>query len=241
MNLGADRKKLMILGGLVVVGGLVYWMNSPDAPATSTVARTAADPNAALFAAGAETKGKQRRNPEGVAVIGGFEYKLTPVTDPSKVDPTLRLDYLTKIQSFETEGGNRNIFKIEQPPPEPPPTHIAKDKIPNAGRIPVGPGQTPVEQTSTIKQPENPGPPPPPPPTPINLKYYGYSTKRSDGERKAFFLDGEDVIVAAEGEIIKKQYRVVRIGVSSVQMEDTRSKSTQTLPLQQDAAPGLPG
>ncbi len=72
---------------------------------------------------------------------------------------------------------------------------------------------------------------------PINLKYYGYSTKRTDGEKKAFFLDGEDIIVASEGEIIKKQYKLVRIGTTSVQMEDTTSKTTQTLPLQPEAAP----
>ena len=54
-------------------------------------------------------------------------------------------------------------------------------------------------------------PQPPPPPRqarhlrrPDQPKYYGYSTKRTDGEKKAFFLDGEEIIVAAEGEIIKK-------------------------------------
>ena len=84
-------------------------------------------------------------------------------------------------------------------------------------------------------------PPPQPsaplPPPPINLKYYGYSTKNSDGEKKAFFLDGDDIIVASEGEIIKKQYKVVRINSTSVQMEDTTSKTTQTLPIQQEANP----
>ncbi len=43
--------------------------------------------------------------------------------------------------------------------------------------------------------------------------------------------------MAAEGEIIKKQYKIVRIGVNSVQMEDTTSKTTQTLPIQPDVAP----
>jgi len=38
--------------------------------------------------------------------------------------------------------------------------------------------------------------------------------------------------VAEEGEIIKKRYKVVRIGVNSVVMEDTQFNNTQTLPLQ---------
>jgi hypothetical protein len=236
MKLGADRKKVYILGGLVVVGGLVYWMNSPDTPSAPTRPAAAADP-AALLSSSAASKAKERRNPYGVTTVGGSEWKLYPIDDPSKIDPTIHLSLLTKVQAIETEGGKRNIFKIEQPPPEPPPTLITKN-IPKVD--PLHPdGAAPNTNPTDNGHPAPPVIPQPttPPAAPISLKYYGYSTKRSDGEKKAFFLDGEEVIVAAEGEIIKKQYRIVRIGVSSVQMEDTSSKSTQTLPLQQDALP----
>jgi hypothetical protein len=80
------------------------------------------------------------------------------------------------------------------------------------------------------------GPPPPPPPPPIMLKYYGYSSARGDNRKRAFFLDGDDILVAGEGEVVKKRYRVVRIGVNSVVMEDTQFKHEQTLPLQEEAA-----
>ena len=50
---------------------------------------------------------------------------------------------------------------------------------------------------------------------------------------RAFFLDGEEIFVAAEGELIKKRYRVVQIDTNSVIMEDTEYKNNrQTLPLQ---------
>jgi len=90
-----------------------------------------------------------------------------------------------------------------------------------------------------VMGPQLPPPPPPkpaePPPPPINLKYYGYSSAK-DNRKRAFFLDGDDILVAAEGETVKKRYRVVRIGVNSVVMEDTQFKHEQTLPLQEEAA-----
>jgi hypothetical protein len=75
------------------------------------------------------------------------------------------------------------------------------------------------------------GPPGPPPPPAITLKYYGYAAQRVDGHKRAFFLDGDDIFVAAEGDVIKKRYKVVRIGVSSVEVEDTQFNHTQMLPL----------
>ena len=156
--------------------------------------------------------------------------------DPGKVDPTLRLDLLAKVQAVEVEGGTRNLFQFCL-------ECAALEKAVQEGQTAPVPAVSKIRSTAADVKPTaapllhlRPRPPAGPPPTPpINLKYYGYSTKYSDGEKKAFFLDGDDVIVAAEGEIIKKQYKVVRIGVNSVQMEDTASKSTQTLPMQQEA------
>jgi hypothetical protein len=73
---------------------------------------------------------------------------------------------------------------------------------------------------------------------PIPLKYYGYANPRATTtRRRAFFLDGEDIIIAGEGELIKKRYKLVKIGVNSVTMEDTQfNNDQQTLPLAQDLA-----
>src|SRR5262249_42260439 len=35
--------------------------------------------------------------------------------DPSKVDPTLRLDLLAKVMNVTAAGGNRNLFAFSQP------------------------------------------------------------------------------------------------------------------------------
>ena len=66
-------------------------------------------------------------------------------------------------------------------------------------------------------------------------KEYHESLKNNIAELGAFFLDGEDIIVTWEGDMIKNRYKVVRVGVNSVEMEDTQFKSTQTLQLQEDA------
>ena len=56
--------------------------------------------------------------------------------------------------------------------------------------------------------------------------------------KRAFFLDGEDIIIAGEGDLIKKRYKIVRIGVNSAVVEDTEFKSNnqQTLPLEAEMA-----
>ncbi len=82
------------------------------------------------------------------------------------------------------------------------------------------------------------GPPQPPPPPPITLKYYGYTAQRGDGQKRAFFLDGDDIFVAAEGEMVKRRYKIVRIGLSSAVVEDTQFNSTQTLPLTPEESAG---
>ena len=85
-----------------------------------------------------------------------------------------------------------------------------------------------------VKKAEEPKPAAEAPPPPITLKYYGLATKRIDGKKTAFFLDGEEIILAPEGYTVKKKYRVVRIGVNSVLMEDMDSKRQQSLPLVED-------
>jgi hypothetical protein len=44
-------------------------------------------------------------------------------------------------------------------------------------------------------------------------------------------MDGEDIHVVSEGETVKKRYKIVRIGVNSVVVEDTEFGQQQTLPL----------
>jgi hypothetical protein len=146
--------------------------------------------------------------------------------DPATIDPTLRLDLLAKVQGVDLAGGSRNVFQFGAPPPPPVSPLKGKEPIVKVARV-YGPVEPPP--------PAKPKPEPPkPPPPPINLKYYGFAVPKGGGAKTAFFLDGEDILVAPEGGTVKHRYKVVRVGVTSVLMEDTVSKSQQSLPLQAD-------
>jgi hypothetical protein len=149
--------------------------------------------------------------------------------DIRDIDPTLRLDLLAKVMDVKPVGGQRNLFEFgaiqaKLTGPEP---------VIAAPRAPMGPFPVkPPEPKPVVAEA---------PPPPIPYKYYGLSTKRVDGKKTAFFLDGEEIILAPEGFVIKKRYRVVRIGATSVLMEDVDSKHQQTLNYIEDASLNAPG
>lgn len=146
--------------------------------------------------------------------------------DPMTVDPTLRLDLLAKVQSVDVGGGQRNLFQFGKA---------------EAVAVLKGPEQKIVPKREAMgPQPAPPPPPPvtdppPPPPPPFPMKYYGLATKRIDNKKTAFFLDGEDPLLATEGMIVKQRYRVVRINIDSVVIEDTVVKREQTVKISEDA------
>ncbi len=147
--------------------------------------------------------------------------------DPTTVDPTLRLDLLAKLQSITIKGGERSLFDFAQAPQPPAPKQPPHEKIIPK---PFGPQPPPAQVTKAA--------PVKPPPPPIPLKFYGFINPARTDLKRAFFLDGEDIIVASEGELIRKRYKVVRIGLNSVVMEDLEHKHQQTLPLVEDQQPG---
>jgi hypothetical protein len=51
-------------------------------------------------------------------------------------------------------------------------------------------------------------------------------------------MDGDDILIEAEGATFKGRYRLVRIGVNSAVVLDLQYKHEQTLPLADDALPG---
>jgi len=223
MKVGAERKKMVFLGVLAVVAVYLLYTNLFSTPSTA-----------------ARTRGSLQPVPEamplpGVTRPGGTSRTRTARTssefrpsfktkdlDVSAIDPKLRLDLLAKVQAVEMGAAQRNLFQFGAAPP------IAVKEP--AKIVPLTPAQIAQQQAL-----QNPGPPQPPPPPPITLKYYGYAAQRVDGRKRAFFLDGDDIFVAAEGELIKRRYKVVRIGVSSVEVEDTQFNHTQPLPLAEEA------
>jgi hypothetical protein len=228
MNLGAEPKKIWILGGLVVVGGYVFYANllsGPEVAKTKTAGQSAVS-QAPIVPIGAGRGPAPRKTVRANSQEFRPKLPVRPEDRPNyeTVDPTLRLDLLAKVQAVEPQGGSRSIFKFSEAP-------ATAGLIAQRG---TGPILHPEPRRFGPDPPPPPAPPPPvAPPPPITLKFYGYSTPRADGQKRAFFLDGDDIFVASEGEMVKKRYRVVQIGVNSVVMEDTQFKNNrQTLVLQ---------
>ena len=232
MTLGAEPKKVVILGALTAVAIVVFMINSTDSPtaAPSPVAQQGAPaaqrPSGNASAApdrptGPRTMGRNRS--------GGTEFKPRVGTrrgedriDPSTVDPTLRLDLLAKLQEVKIEGARRSIFDFSQPPaPKPDPKQVAEAKKP----VP-----SPLVKPEDPK-PETPAAPVKPQAPPIPLKFYGYLSRTAQPAKRAFFMDGDEIHVVSEGDMVKKRYKIVRIGVNSVVVEDTQFGQQQTLPL----------
>src|SRR6202046_1645811 len=222
---GADPKKIAVLGGLVLVAGYFYFSNSNSgggpvsAPIVSRTPLTAGTaPRAARStlrlpqqAAGANKEFKPTLKPKNI--------------DTANIDPTLRLELLAKLKTVNVESGTRSLFEIGAAPPE---AGSVKEpeKIAIAPKL-GGPG---------MRKPPEPIPDPKAPPIP--LKFYGFVNKTKVGDKRAFFLDGEDIVIAGEGDTIKKRYKIVRIGVNSAVVEDTEFKTNnqQTLPLEAELA-----
>ncbi len=236
MKLGLENKKeTAALAVLAVVAGYLLYANvlsGPDAP-TTPAGVTPAAVEQPLASASAPSRAPSTGRPPGQAVRSD---EFHPVLrskrpedriDPTKVDPTLLLDALERLQQVASDGANRNLFQFGTPPPPPQPKAVL-----NAPEPVITPRPQP---------PTPPMQPAEPPPVPIPLKYFGISTARRGGVRTAFFLDGDDIVIAGEGDLLKKRYRVVRIGATSVVLEDTQLKREQSLALADEAASRAPG
>ncbi|PWU03740.1 MAG: hypothetical protein C5B51_18365 [Terriglobia bacterium] len=237
MKLGTnERGKVIALGVLLLVAGYLVYSNvisqpsTPSAPASRPPAIAQAPdipavtpPVESARPVSPRAPSGRGRNDEFRPVLPGHSKRADDRIDPGKIDPTLRLDLLAKLEQVEPPGSGRNLFQVGPPP---------KKEEPLKGKEPIVPLAAKKEDT---KPAEPPKPPTPPPPPPINLKYYGFSSAPGSTTKTAFFLDGEDILVAREGETLKRRYRLVRIGVNSVVMEDTDSKRQQTIPLTEEA------
>jgi hypothetical protein len=124
-------------------------------------------------------------------------------------------------------GTSRTLFDFAGAPAAAPAPEVAKVK-------PIIPGPKPFIGPVDVKAVKEraAAPPPKPPPAPIPLKFYGFTNPVRQGHKRAFFLEGEDIFVAGEGDVIKNRYKIVRIGVNSAVVEDTSNQNQQTLPLE---------
>ncbi len=66
--------------------------------------------------------------------------------------------------------------------------------------------------------------------TPIPFKFYGFADK-SNGARRIFLQDHEDVFVATLGDTVGRHYKVVEVSKDSVTIEDVLHNNRQVIPL----------
>jgi hypothetical protein len=240
MKLGAEPKKLAILIGLLLVAAYFLYTNLGSSPSAGSAQPKAhsASVNSAIPEVMPSPEAKTGSARPTVPKRNEQEFRLsfkTKGVDPASIDPKLRLDLLAKVRSVDLGPAARNLFAWGTAAPAALPPGV-RDPHPIVPKLPSqgGPGN---ETTAGSSQP--------PPPPPITLKYYGYTSQRSDGHKRAFFSEGDctgatptaqcDIFIAAEGDLILKRFKVVRIGVSSAEVEDTQFNHTQPLPITQES------
>jgi hypothetical protein len=133
---------------------------------------------------------------------------------PGKNAPSsgVNLDALNAERPEPAEG-TRNPFRFKPPPAPPPPPPIVKP---------------PVEKTGVPSV--TPGPSEPPPPPRITLKYIGdVADPQKQGAKIAVLTDGRNVFHGREGEVIEGRYRILRIGVESVDLAYIDGRGRQTI------------
>jgi hypothetical protein len=152
----------------------------------------------------------------GLAVVGALVYwfnrstvssvpgvsadvKFAPL---SVQEPQLRLDLLAKLQTETNIGSHRNIFNATPPPAELTPAQIAAANT----RVTTGPNL-----------------PPPPPPVQVPGEFFGTAFRPASGKHFAFFKNGDDVVIVAEGDPFLGNYRLIHIGNDSADVEEISS------------------
>ena len=127
-----------------------------------------------------------------------------------RLDPTLDLALLNQSEQIKYAGNGRNIFVAGS---------VAKIETPkHSGATDAEAGVRPLPAI--------------PPPPPITLKFFGFANRPGE-TKKVFLSQGEDIFIAAEGDIVDRRYRVLRISSNAVDVEDVINNNRQSLPLTQ--------
>jgi hypothetical protein len=209
-----DKKQIVVVSifGVLLLVFVGYAYNSffGGAPNPAATQAPVSEPAARSSSrTDAESSGPVS-NTRGQATAPGIAAKRMASTSAS-LDPTLDESAMLRTESLVYSGTGRNIFSaISAPPPMVIPKNVpsARPDVAAAALVPAGP----------------------PPPPPINLKFFGIAV-RLNGRRQAFLLDGEDVYLASEGDIVARKYRIVSISANSIRVEDLVNNDTQVLPL----------
>jgi hypothetical protein len=141
-----------------------------------------------------------------------------PIADASG-PPIPRID-LARLDADRAAGdaGQRDLFDYGRPPvPEPTPTPVPV--------LPVRPTPGPVVTEGAELAPT------PQPLPPLNVKYIG-SVENANGIKVAVLVtDRQEVLTGQAGQVVANRYRIARIGLESVDLEDVATGQSRRLPL----------
>ena len=215
IRLNLDPK--ILVGALIALAVVLYWYNSSGdetGGSSSGVQRPAG--NAAPAANRTRTANRLRgQNERGTL-------RLRPVEGGrGDIDPTLRLDLLDKVRAVRPETGSRNLFE---------------DGPVAAQNMPAVPKMAPMMPKAITTTPTA------MPSTNLNLavhipfKYYGFARPAEKGDaNRGFFMEGDNIFVAAEGDVLERRYLIVALTPNIAKIEDTQLKQGQDLPVTPEA------
>ncbi len=151
-------------------------------------------------------------NRNQVPGIGGVLAANGNFTPLSVQEPQLRLDLL-EILKKDYPSSHRDIFNYGPPPVsvKTPEQLIAEKKYPTVNLPPLPPVQVPGE-------------------------FFGYAMTPATGKRVAFFKQGDEVLVVAEGDTFLNSFRLVHIGNDSAEVEQISDHRHATVPMLQPVA-----
>jgi hypothetical protein len=207
MKMGAENPTKTTLAIGALVAGLLwfgYVMWPQDKPPASAAPVAAAHPS--------DRPTNTGRRPVGPA-------NKPPLPD----DPTIRLALLENSEDVKYPGARRNIFQGEDEASSQAVQDMGKARCKITPDAPGCPGYDPCKANPSAAG--CPGYKPP-----IDLKFYGFASRPGE-PKKVFLSQGEQIFVAKEGDVVARRYKVVKIGVNSVQIEDMPNNNTQTIPL----------
>ncbi|MGC2658769.1 MAG: hypothetical protein WA324_12495 [Bryobacteraceae bacterium] len=226
MQLGASRGKLAILGVLVLVA-IIFLVNNAinSGGQGSSPAATPPGSSAGLATELAQAPARPaslRVGRRRMARNEGDALRLRPIdARKGNIDPTLRLDLLRRLQLVPFVPSGRSLFDAGVAP-----VSAQELKRLAAVTIPTGPKPGPIVPAAPVMAQ----------PPPIPLKFYGFVQPRGiPGPNRGFFLEGDNILVGAEGQILLKRYKIVQLSAHAAIMEDTTSNDRQTLPLVPEA------
>ena len=207
--------KIVVLG-VIAAAALLFWYNSSSGDDSTVPAASPRSVSATpIVEARHNTIPKIRGTTSNDRDTLHFER-----IDPSKgdIDPTLRMNLLARLQQASPASTGRNLFEFEAPA-------VSKADQAILGKPPVVPKVEPVSFAPPL-------PATPPEMRSIPLKYYGFVRSKDGVEaQKGLFLDGDNLMMGSEGEMLAHRYRVVQLTSTRARLEDIEVKNGQTLSL----------